>query len=349
MASDLPSGTATYNGKVIPVISMGRNGKMTRFGFRPADDAFVSMFDSARVVLRLALQDLGPVCIPNTNVALPGCVWPHEYLDAFGRALYERNVKIQILLSNPLSIPGGLKLADGFYGNGMLSILYHFQSFLRRILTRTKFLFFFIYLLLGWTCVDVAAEILRSIRKQFPKATISDLERIESEQLQVSFVRGKNGENQWEDGMTMGLHSKHFIVDDKCCYIGSQNLYVCDLAEWGVVLDDDEATEEILEAFWNPLWKVSYRPEDCDVHSVMDGLNIDRDGVSNPDQLSEDARRNLAASMKTQTGRGYKEFGLEGSIYMPSNSQSFYLEENLEMIDENAGRVDDSGRESSRR
>jgi len=32
--------------------------------------------------------------------------------------------------------------------------------------------------------------------------------------------------------MTMGNHSKHFIVDDIATYIGSQNLYVCDLAEW---------------------------------------------------------------------------------------------------------------------
>jgi len=46
----------------------------------------------------------------------------------------------------------------------------------------------------------------------------------------VCYLRGKRGRH-WDDGMTMGLHSKHFIVDDVCTYIGSQNLYICDLAE----------------------------------------------------------------------------------------------------------------------
>ena len=85
-----------------------------------------------------------------------------------------------------------------------------------------------------------------------------------------------------------------FIVDDVCCYVGSQNLYVCDLAEWGVVIDDKESTKKIKEEYWDPLWKYSYTGEDVDVQAVMDGLDIDRDGKDpdkcSPEELQEAAR-----------------------------------------------------------
>jgi hypothetical protein len=72
------------------------------------------------------------------------------------------------------------------------------------------------------------------------------------------------------------LAAKHFIVDDIACYIGSQNLYICDLAEWGVLIDNPTETESIKAQYWDPMWKVSYTRDDCDVGLVMDGLKIDR-------------------------------------------------------------------------
>jgi len=78
----------------------------------------------------------------------------------------------------------------------------------------------------------------------------------------------------WQDGTTLGLHSKHFIVDDKCAYIGSQNLYVCDLAEAGIIIDDEQTVKQFMEEYWNPMWSFSYTGEDYDVQKVMDGLTI---------------------------------------------------------------------------
>ena len=105
------------------------------------------------------------------------------------------------------------------------------------------------------------------------------------------------------------------MVDDQCSYTGSQNLYVCDLAEWGVVVDDKASNEKILKDFWNPMWEASYTPDDCDVHEVMDGLDIDRDG----DQLgvfSIEGQSKLgdAAAMGMQHGSVNSSFyGTEGS------------------------------------
>merc|ERR1712238_328438 len=179
----------------VPIITMGRYGRLLE-NDRPSDDAFVAMLGSAERCIRMVLQDLGPVCFPKTKRALPGLKWPKEYLSALARVIWEKGVDVEIVLSNPNSIPGGLSPLEANYGNGM----------------------------------------------------------------------------------TMGLHSKHFIIDDTATYIGSQNLYVCDLAEWGVVIDDKDQTQKIMDEYFNPLWACSYTGEDVDVDVVMDGLEIDRNG-----------------------------------------------------------------------
>jgi phosphatidylserine/phosphatidylglycerophosphate/cardiolipin synthase-like enzyme len=233
-------------GSEVPVVSMGRYGSVLRW-YRPSDDAFLAMFDSARTSIRLALQDLGPICIPFTKIPIPGFVWPKKYLSALGRAIWTRGVNVEIVVSNPGSIPGSLTITEALYGN-------------------------------GWTCVDVAAEIIKTIRKQFPESADVDLRKKVAENLRVCFLRRKTG-NKWDNGKdTLGLHSKHFIIDDICAYIGSQNLYICDLAEWGIVIDHAGTVKKVMDEYWNLMWAASFTGQDCDVQEVMDGLAIDRDG-----------------------------------------------------------------------
>lgn len=254
----------------IPIISMGRYGTILEKD-RPSDDAFKAMLGSANTIIRMALQDLGPVCLPGTKVALPGCTWPKEYLSILGKVLWEKGVDVEILLSNPGSIPGGLSPTEACYGN-------------------------------GWSCVDVAAEIIKRIKKQFPDAEDDDLRKKVEENLRVCFIREERG-STWEDGMSMGMHAKHFIVDDAACYIGSQNLYVCDLAEWGVVIDSAETTQKFMEEYWNPMWKYSYTGEDCDVQEVMDGLDIDRDG-EDPSNIDDDTKKLMKQAEMANAGKG---------------------------------------------
>mmetsp|Transcript_5529 Transcript_5529/g.16066 ORF Transcript_5529/g.16066 Transcript_5529/m.16066 type:complete len:356 (-) Transcript_5529:612-1679(-) len=236
----------------VPIISMGRYGAIVPMK-RPSDDAFVAMIGAAKTIVRLALQDLGPVCIPGTKVSLPGCIWPKTYLQELGRVIWERGVDVEIALSNPNSIPGDLRPTDANYGN-------------------------------GWSCVDVAAEIIKTIRDQFPAAKDGELREKVANNLRVCFIREGALGAKWEDGKTMGMHAKHFIVDDLMVYIGSQNLYVCDLAEWGVVIDDESAASKIMDEYWHPMWQASFTGEDCCVQSVMDGLKINREAppVRNP-------------------------------------------------------------------
>lgn len=233
----------------VPIITMGRFGAMLRKD-RPSDDAFVAMFDSAQKIIHMALQDLGPITLPEIPgpITVPGCVWPKAYLEAFGRAIWVREVDIEIVLSNPRSIPDNLSPTEANYGN-------------------------------GWTCADVASEIIKTIKDQFGDVDDEDLREKVSENLRVCYIK-QNQCTTWPTGKTLGYHAKHFIIDDMAYYIGSQNLYIADLAEWGVLVDSKEETQRAMEIYWYPIWKDSFTGTDCDVEDVMDGLDIDRSGGS---------------------------------------------------------------------
>lgn len=140
----------------VPVISMGRLGTL-HWKARPSDDAIVAMLGSAKAIIHMVLQDIGPVCIPGTKIPLPGCVWPKEYLSVLGRVIWEKGVDVEIILSNPGSIPGGLNATEACYGN-------------------------------GWSAVDVAAEIIKTIQEQFPEANDADLRKMVAENLRVCIV-----------------------------------------------------------------------------------------------------------------------------------------------------------------
>jgi phosphatidylserine/phosphatidylglycerophosphate/cardiolipin synthase-like enzyme len=264
----------------VPIITMGRYGCLTPPGERPSDAAFLAMLRSAKKIIRLGLQDLGPVCIPGTKIALPGCVWPDEYLSTLAKVIWKKGVDVEIVLSNPGSIPGGLSPTEANYGN-------------------------------GWSCVDVAAEIIKRVQKLYPEADDGALRRKITDNLRICFIREEIG-NKWADGMNMGMHAKHFIVDDVCTYIGSQNLYVCDLAEWGVVIDNAEATEKILNEYWHPMWKFSYIAEDVDVDAVMDGLEINRDGAD-PNYLDEETKEQMKKAELANAGVASNNTGLYGT------------------------------------
>lgn len=241
------------DGILIPMITMGRYGSLLARD-RPSDDAIIAMFRCAKKSIKLAIQDLGPVCILSTNIPLPGCIWPKHYLTEVAIAIWERNVQVDIVLSNPASVPDYLSPLEACYGN-------------------------------GWTCNDVASEIMKRIQKTYPITKTNEtsnllLRQKINEQLRICFIRRSTEHHEkWSTGRSLGLHSKHFIIDDQCAYVGSQNLYVCDLAEWGVVIDHKDTVEnKIMPEYWNPMWYASYTGADLKSQLIMDGIEVNRDG-----------------------------------------------------------------------
>jgi hypothetical protein len=101
--------------------------------------------------------------------------WPYDYLNAMARALWTKGVDLEIVLSNPGSIPGNLSPAEANYGN-------------------------------GWSCVDVAAEIIQCIQKQFPGCEDSRMRKIVRDNLRVCFLKCPRGGTNYKDGGSLGLH-----------------------------------------------------------------------------------------------------------------------------------------------
>jgi phosphatidylserine/phosphatidylglycerophosphate/cardiolipin synthase-like enzyme len=62
----------------------------------------------------------------------------------------------------------------------------------------------------------------------------------------------------WRDA---GNHSKIYIIDDECFYVGSDNFYVSDhqegLQEFGYLIEGKKETQKFIEAYWDNLWKYS--------------------------------------------------------------------------------------------
>lgn len=82
-------------------------------------------------------------------------------------------------------------------------------------------------------------------------------------------------------------------MDKTAYYLGSQNLYIANLGEWGIIVDDEKMTKKVMGEYWNPLWEQSYTENDCDIQKVMDGLGIDRDGGSWKDASAEERKDTL--------------------------------------------------------
>lgn len=259
----------------VPIITCGRYGALHMFPLtaNPSDSVITEMLRSARTIIRLSLQDLGPLTLPMPDgilIPIPGGVWPTAYMEAIAEVIYYWNVKVQIVLSNPYSIPGSLTPLEANYGN-------------------------------GWTCTDVAAEIIKSIKSIDENIEDSDLRDHVNNSLEVSFLKSnKEAGGKWPDGEGLGNHAKFFIVDDICYYVGSQNLYIANLAEWGVIVDDPGETRRMLDEYWKPMWEQSYSEEDCNDDDVMDGLHIDRDGepmhMASPEDRASAAHAQRAAA-----------------------------------------------------
>jgi len=237
----LPQDSRTPGENTVPVLALGRYGSIVDDA-RSSDAAFIAMFHAARKSIRFLLQDFGPV---NKTVAGKKIVykdWPKKYFKTLSRAIFERGVDVEIVLSNP-----GSGEERGNYSN-------------------------------GWSCEEVAAEIIKTMKEQFPEVSNDELKAKVKDNLRVCYFKNKSGNTWMTSKNKVGLHSKFFIIDDVCTYVGSQNLYIFDLAEWGVAIDDEKTTADIKNVLWNPMWNCSYLDGcDCNEDKVIEILDIDRD------------------------------------------------------------------------
>jgi phosphatidylserine/phosphatidylglycerophosphate/cardiolipin synthase-like enzyme len=80
--------------------------------------------------------------------------------------------------------------------------------------------------------------------------------------LCVSTIQYSDSGNYWRgyDGIqTVANHSKTWIIDNHLFYIGSDNLYPHRLQEFGYLIDSRSLAANLIETYWNPLWRYSMR------------------------------------------------------------------------------------------
>lgn len=197
-------------------------GRLGAIGANPADEAVLAALGAAEDSIRLSVQDLGPMPIG----PLESESWPTELLDVLARAMTE-GVEIEVLMTTPVvDDAGGGSDDEGAYSN-------------------------------GWTERDAIdrLEARLAIHEEWlpDETTPSD---VICQHLNIAPIRPYDRQ-AWPGGAEFANHAKSFIVDDRAFYIGSQNLYPADLAEFGYLIDDAETTDELLRDYWQPLWSSS--------------------------------------------------------------------------------------------
>jgi len=261
-----------------PMITIGRYGSLHEEAAadeaNPSDTAVLEMLKVAEKSIKISVQDIGPLTLPDSDPRkpVPGGVWPSDVLEILATAVEARNVELQIVVSMPFAASGGSKdWKNGFHGS-------------------------------GWTCADVAAELTNTIMKHSPSLTADDILTI-FERVQITYIRAESGATTWPKGAKFGNNANLIIVDDTCFYIGSQQINVKGLADWGVIVDSEVQAQMLITDYWSPMWNESYDPADCSPSEVMQSLKVVQNEGGEEKPSSSELQ--LANQVKRAARRGH--------------------------------------------
>jgi phosphatidylserine/phosphatidylglycerophosphate/cardiolipin synthase-like enzyme len=197
-----------------------RTVTVARLGTLGTDEAS----DDALVALVDAAQSKIRLSLQDIGPISAGAAWPEPYLRALVSAL-ARGVDVELVLSNLNSLPGGLTTGSEGYSN-------------------------------GWTAADVVAKVT-AYGGAHPEVAGADMAMLCSRFHATTLRFGPD--DAWPDGTSFANHAKLAIVDDQAFYMGSQNWYPANLYELGFVVDDADATRELVDAYYTKLWAASSR------------------------------------------------------------------------------------------
>jgi len=227
----------------VPAFTAGRLGSI---GNSTSDLAIAAMFDTAVSSIKLAVQDMGPILDAGPiHVPYNWYAFGHHWVMVSLAKALVRGVRVEIVQSE-------LKAMDA-YG-------------------------------VGWSPQDVASMAMwylahasdYGIPHQLNSTQIKSLVCRNFSVSTVHYIANETGFAEsarcpalWlpegskpydcnsQGASSQGGHAKYWAVDDTAFYIGSQNLYPNNLAEWGMIVDDVPTTLSTLKQFWDPLWAAS--------------------------------------------------------------------------------------------
>jgi phosphatidylserine/phosphatidylglycerophosphate/cardiolipin synthase-like enzyme len=220
---------APESGGAVPVLSVGRGGQ-TRSTYmfptpmsylypftEPSDEALIKLVSLAKHTIRMSLQAFRASGIGDYLKDVTG--WNPAMFLAMGEAL-KNGVEIYVVLSNPGAVAGGLGPSQAPYDTTSPSTVN--SKMIKTLTDRLK-------------VTEATAK--QTVAKQFHVATIR-----------------YSAQPAYPSGRAISNHAKTLIVDDSVFYIGSQNLYLCNLNEFGYIVEDPVAAKAYIDRYWTPLW-----------------------------------------------------------------------------------------------
>lgn len=192
-------------------------GRLGKLGANSSDTAILAMIQSAQKSLDFAIQDLYQS--PTGGAVIQLRPW---ILDALSDAVL-RGVHLRVVKSDQKASLNGYTMVD------------YKKTF---------------SLLVGDIQKAAAARRLSEKDGQSIRDFICS-------KIEMAPWRFTAGVTKWTNGDGFGSHPKLVIVDDSLFLIGSQNFYPSNLQEFGIIVSDADAVDELRKEYWNPLWEAS--------------------------------------------------------------------------------------------
>jgi phosphatidylserine/phosphatidylglycerophosphate/cardiolipin synthase-like enzyme len=214
---ELQPGPETATGGV-PILAVGRLAA----GISPvfADQSLVArdlMLGAATRTIRMVQQDVAFAFFP-----LVGALqlrWPESVLDKFADLIAEKHGDVFLVLSNY-----GAAGPVGSYSNDVR--------------------------------LETVAYKIRDVVQRRSGLAEPELSALLCQRLHLAPLRF-GPDPTWPKGVSIGLHAKFWMVDERAFYIGSENLYPVELQEFGYIVEDPTAAAQARREYWDQAWKWS--------------------------------------------------------------------------------------------
>ncbi|GEP59870.1 hypothetical protein [Reyranella soli] len=223
-----PPPVAATAGNGTPMLAVGRMGAgITKDFANQSELARDLAFGAARHTIRMSQQDIGFI------FGRSDALFPESTLDRLLEFIERRGGHVYIVLSN-----------RGASGNTGLSYSndVSFAAFARHLRDKVQ------------KQVDARDPTARYQIRKGP----DPINALLCSHVHLAPLRF-GPDASWPHGMAIANHAKLWMVDDRIFYIGSDNVYPVNLQEFGYIVDDRQAASDLLDAYWNPLWKWSQR------------------------------------------------------------------------------------------
>ncbi|HCC08358.1 MAG TPA: hypothetical protein DEP72_09410 [Clostridiales bacterium] len=210
----------------IPILSVGRRAAIDVF---PKIDSYVTTHIEPSDDMMIKLISLAQ---KNIRMSLQAFHLLYGLVAAYNNKLFvelgkaiERGVDIYIVISNPGAIAGGL---------GSFSAPYD-----------------------GENPDEINAKLFEVMVTDLNMVEITAKNLINTH-FNVASLRYSSDET-YPNNIPISNHAKTFMVDDTVFYIGSQNQYICNLNEFGYIVESSDKAQEYKNLYWTPLWEQSQR------------------------------------------------------------------------------------------